>query len=71
MSERTAERVTAVTPLFPYTYVAARLILVVSTLLLIAFICLGFAGWGPGHELVNSTHRALGWVDSVTELHLQ
>ena len=58
-------------PMLPYTYLAARLVIVVPTLLIIAFICGGFAGWGPGHELVNVSHKVLQWVDSVTELHWQ
>jgi ABC-type microcin C transport system permease subunit YejB len=67
-SSDTAE---AVPQTLPYTYIVARLALVIPTLLLIIFIVGGFAGWGPVHNLIDLTHRALHWVDSVTELHWQ
>lgn len=69
MSETEAETEVVVPLFLPYTYVVGRLLVIVPTLLLIIFICGGFAGWGPGHDLINLTHYALHWIDSVTELH--
>jgi hypothetical protein len=55
----------------PYTFLAGRAAIAVITFLLIVFICAGFAGWGPGHNLVSLTHKAFHWIDSWSGLNLQ
>jgi hypothetical protein len=54
----------------PYTFLAGRLAISVSTVLLILFIVSGFAGWGPGHNLVVLTHKAFNWINLWSGLNL-
>lgn len=55
----------------PYTFLAGRLVISLITVLLILFIVAGFAGWGPGHNLVSFTHKAFHWIDSWSGLSLR
>jgi hypothetical protein len=48
---------------FPRTFVAGRLSIVIPTLVIIALILAGFAGWGPGGSLrAAATEPAIHWA---------
>lgn len=54
----------------PYTYIVGRLLIVVPTLLIIIFVCAGFAGWGPGHRLHGAAAvPAAHWVTGKQPAH--
>jgi hypothetical protein len=54
----------------PHTFLVGRLAVSVIVILLVLVIAAGFAGLGPGHNLLSVTHKTFNWIDSWSGLTL-